>query len=560
MAVLSKRVVSVSCLLLCFHATILLFGIIVVLISPLALTHTPVLTPGDVLSLSSSQCVVAISNNAGVEQTTQNHLVSELLANADVAFRNDPNVIVGACDLHNFAWPSGKRLEIDGNMPEFSAVVFKRLREDRTCLHKPDYLVAYPEAFGYSEPASDNFVQFVNTHCNTYRSSDGSLDVKGLHRNYLLQDLFSVEELPDSVTIADIFEKQNNKNQQEHCLREDGSGELRCSEQSSKTNHKVFETAPKCERIDLPSKEDFINNYLFRSKPVIITGAMQSWPAMLKWTNQFLREQFGEKEVHIKLTPKGEYEGIEPADIWEAYNTFKIPPGVLKQLPYPDLVVVRPAGLSMNFAEFLNLVRNISKGTFTNVSAYLEYTAITDYFPELELDIIEMPFFRNVFKLAHLNIWLSDGNTLGKAHFDPFDNFLCQISGEKEVTLFEPHNDFLYEAHIPEAILSYNTTLQKFRRSKLLDSTSMVMSPVDILRPHLERFPKFRAARPLSCTIGEGDVLFMPAFWWHEVQSRPNTLQQRNLAVNYWYEPFYQKEFPCPDCQLDINPKYRHLL
>ena len=67
----------------------------------------------------------------------------------------------------------------------------------------------------------------------------------------------------------------------------------------------------------------------------------------------------------------------------------------------------------------------------------------------------------------------------------PFFYFF-QISGEKEVILFEPHNDFLYEAHIPEAILSYNATLKQFRRSTLLDSTSMVMTPVDILQPHLE--------------------------------------------------------------------------
>ncbi|KAL8618973.1 hypothetical protein ACOMHN_018356 [Nucella lapillus] len=171
-----------------------------------------------------------------------------------------------------------------------------------------------------------------------------------------------------------------------------------------------------------------------------------------------------------------------------------------------------------------------------------------------------MEFFENVLKLAHLNIWLSDGNTLGKAHFDPFDNFLCQISGEKEVMLFEPRNDFLYEAHIPEAILSYNSTLKQFRRSTLLDSTSMVMTPVDILNPHLGRFPKFGSARPMSCTIREGEVLFMPAFWWHEVQSRPSRTQHRNLAVNFWYDPFFVKEFPCPECGLDVNPKYNHLL
>lgn len=63
----------------------------------------------------------------------------------------------------------------------------------------------------------------------------------------------------------------------------------------------------------------------------------------------------------------------------------------------------------------------------------------------------------------------------------------------------------------------------------------MVMSPVDILDPDYERFPLFRGAKRLQCVLRPGDVLFMPAFWWHEVQSYPDPSQKRNLAVNYWY-------------------------
>ena len=62
----------------------------------------------------------------------------------------------------------------------------------------------------------------------------------------------------------------------------------------------------------------------------------------------------------------------------------------------------------------------------------------------------------------------------------------------------------------------------------------MVMSPVDILKPNYDRFPKFKDARALNCTINEGDVLFMPSFWWHEVQSYPSKQEQRNVAVNFW--------------------------
>ena len=114
-------------------------------------------------------------------------------------------------------------------------------------------------------------------------------------------------------------------------------------------------------------------------------------------------------------------------------------------------------------------------------------------------------------------------------------NLPFQVSGRKQVILYEPHdNTRLYEAHIQEASLSYNHKAHTFLRKKLMDSTSMVMSPVDIMNPNYHRFPKFREVRAMNCTISEGDVLFMPAFWWHEVQSYPSQ-EQRNLAVNYWW-------------------------
>ncbi len=48
------------------------------------------------------------------------------------------------------------------------------------------------------------------------------------------------------------------------------------------------------------------------------------------------------------------------------------------------------------------------------------------------------------------------GRTLGKLHFDPYDNFMCMVSGAKQFLIFEPHhNEQLYEGHIREAQLTY---------------------------------------------------------------------------------------------------------
>ena len=62
-----------------------------------------------------------------------------------------------------------------------------------------------------------------------------------------------------------------------------------------------------------------------------------------------------------------------------------------------------------------------------------------------------------------------------------------QLRGQKQVTLFAPHNnENLYEAHIPQAMLKYSNRSKKFFRHGLEESTSMVMSPVDLLNPDFE--------------------------------------------------------------------------
>ena len=84
------------------------------------------------------------------------------------------------------------------------------------------------------------------------------------------------------------------------------------------------------------------------------------------------------------------------------------------------------------------------------------------------------------------------------------------------MTLFAPHhNENLYEGHIREAQLSYDIETNTFSRTKFLDSTSMVMSPVNIKMPDMMRYPLFAKAikKSITCTIHKGDVLFMPSFW-----------------------------------------------
>ena len=146
---------------------------------------------------------------------------------------------------------------------------------------------------------------------------------------------------------------------------------------------------------------------------------------MKKWTSEFLATKFGSKMVRVAFAPYGEYEGCEKAENFDDFKEFKFPDAVKSQLQFPDLVVVRPAFREIPFSTLMEILQSSNN---SDISAYLEYSSIPSLLPELELDIKEMPFVTGELKRRHLNIWLSNGNTLGKLHFDPFDNFLCQVS------------------------------------------------------------------------------------------------------------------------------------
>ena len=92
----------------------------------------------------------------------------------------------------------------------------------------------------------------------------------------------------------------------------------------------------------------------------------------------------------------------------------------------------------------------------------------------------------------------------------------------------------------------------------------------------------------MDCKVNEGEAIYVPSFYWHEVTSTPgknirkfvhkggngvgvgvggsrktgaststnSNPFQFNTAVNFWFEPVFNKEFPCKQCRKRFN--YQH--
>ena len=128
---------------------------------------------------------------------------------------------------------------------------------------------------------------------------------------------------------------------------------------------------------------------------------------------------------------------------------------------------------------------------------------------------------RYVAKSLMRNLWISRGSITVGLHFDAAENFNIQIRGRKRFMLYPPGTSGYY----PCPMFSQAAHISRvFREGPNLD---------------LERFPRFDPARGREVILEEGEILYLPAYWWHQVTS----LGDVNINVNTWSIPATAKQF-----------------
>ena len=114
------------------------------------------------------------------------------------------------------------------------------------------------------------------------------------------------------------------------------------------------------------------------------------------------------------------------------------------------------------------------------------------------------------------NLWM--GNAfLTPAHIDELDNLACVVAGSRRFTLFPPGQvGNLYIGPLEHT------------------PSGPPVSLASLKSPDMARFPRMRTAleHALVADLEPGDTLFLPAVWWHHVES----FEPLNLLVNTWWE------------------------
>ena len=203
--------------------------------------------------------------------------------------------------------------------------------------------------------------------------------------------------------------------------------------------------------------------------PFLITGLVGRWPLCAQ-SPDVLRERFGHMHVRARV---GDY-----------INTAFAPDRAMQD---------------MTMREYMDVVDS--------------WTApLPPYLGNLELrELNSMCHWPAYFdKMGPPRFWIGPLGTLTPLHCDYDDNIFAQIWGSKRIFLSPPHHDeFLYSREANAILFG---------------------SPFDPEAPDFDKYPLARQAAMIEVTVHPGDMLYVPAGWFHKVRALNFSLSSNRWA------------------------------
>lgn len=212
------------------------------------------------------------------------------------------------------------------------------------------------------------------------------------------------------------------------------------------------------------STDQFLHEFYAPGRPVVIKGAMADWPALARWTPDYLADLIGEALVEFQ----GGRDGAGDYELMKDRHRRRAP-----------------------FRQFIALARD--GGNDAYLTAYNSAANGAALAP-LQADLGHPDAYLS---RAPGMLWIGGAGAFTPLHFDLTNNMLAQVTGAKQIILIPPS------------------------QTRHLAHDRHVFSDVhDITDP--ERIALYPAARDLlryEVRLTPGDLLFIPIGWWHQVRS-----------------------------------------
>ncbi|KAK6345668.1 hypothetical protein TWF718_007577 [Orbilia javanica] len=311
---------------------------------------------------------------------------------------------------------------------------------------------------------------------------------------------------------------------------------------------------------DPPTPLEF-HQIVSRNRPVIIRNAMNDWPAYTtnKWTPGYLSSKMGEMEVMVAETPKGNADSIV---LHEGTKYF-----------------VQPHTASHPFSTFLTTLKSSTSNPSPSTVLYAQSqdSNLTSEYLPLSEDIPEtIPWasisFSQPFPDA-TNIWIGNHHSVSSLHKDPYQNLYGVILGTKVFYLVSPLGVVGVKERkvrsatyvktgegfdiVPDPVSSSSINKEgegeegeegmiTWPSISLDEYFSLPESersiPVEDV-PDTDPWKWTKLSTPIKVEVKAGEMLYLPALWYHQVAQTVDEVEEVCVAVNYWYDMDFSGPF-----------------
>ena len=263
--------------------------------------------------------------------------------------------------------------------------------------------------------------------------------------------------------------------------------------------------------------------------PVILRGVIDDWRIMRDEDPVETLRRHSSSEIEVNFTTHGNADSVESST---------------------DLgrdIFIYPAAVTIPFNSFLDMLEHHEDG---DAVPYLSEQndnlrrSFPDFIEEIEPSIALADSVFGAEKLEAVNVWLGDERSVTSLHKDYFENMYAVVKGEKTFHLFPPTDTvFLPEATYPTFRYELKSEFPRPFPSRHIRKEDIVLQEVSesptiswigmdpTNQNHIEKFPQSNYASCLECKLRVGEVLYIPAMWYHRVSQSCTT-----LAINFWYD------------------------
>jgi peptidyl-lysine (3S)-dioxygenase / protease len=271
-----------------------------------------------------------------------------------------------------------------------------------------------------------------------------------------------------------------------------------------------------------PSALEFMR-YVARNKPFILRKGAKEWKACRKWNDQYLRKVMEGQTVNVAITPSG-----------NADSPLKAENG---------LIFIKPHEVEEPFNEVLDKIQaQEQRQDKTGFVCYAQTQNdnLRNEYQSLFLDIpSSIPFAHIALQREPeaINFWMGNSHSTTALHKDPYENIYVQVLGRKHFVLLPSvETPCVNERVLPAATYVASTSNdEEFTLKPELDdppsSVPFAIWDPDIPEAQATEFSSL--SRPLRVTLEPGDLLYLPALWYHKVKQSCSD-EDVCVAVNYW--------------------------